>query len=92
MSELTPEQKLIQEAIQKKVDYLKFFRRHVRWAGIVVQLVGIFTHTTVLTIVGTLVFLWSYMGTISIMEEINLLIWDRSEDESKTEPEEENQD
>lgn len=92
MSELTPEQKLVQQEIQKKVDFLKFVRRHVRWAGIAVQVVGIFAHSSTLMIFGTLVFIFSYMWSVGIMEEINMLIWDRSEDEQTKEPEDESQD
>ncbi len=83
MEELTPEQKLLQEAIRSRVKTLKFFRTHLRWAGIVAQLVGVLLSNTAVLLLGTLVFLFSYMVTVGIMEDINLLIWDQNDEKKE---------
>lgn len=85
MEELTPEQKKLQEEIRKKVDILRFVRTHVRLAGIVVQFAGIFAHNTTVSIVGLLIFVMSYAASVGIMEDINLLIWDRPDEQKKEE-------
>lgn len=87
MEELTPPQRKLQEEIQKRVRTLKFIRSHVRWAGIVAQFAGIFLHNTAVMLLGTFVFLSTYMITASIMEDITILVWDRP-DEPKNEEDE----
>lgn len=83
MEELTPAQKLLQEVIRKRVGTLKFFRTHVRWAGIATQLVGILLGNNSVLLLGTLVFLFTYMVTTGIMEDINILVWDKSDDKKE---------
>lgn len=86
MEELTEDQKRIQKEIQRKVDLLKFFRTHVRLAGLVVGVAGVFAHAPLLVWVGLAIYVGSYTGSIGVMEDINILIWDRP-DEQKNEEE-----
>jgi len=88
MEELTPAQRRIQreiqEEIQKKVGILKFVRTYVRLAGLAVQFAGLFLNISLVTFIG---FFLSYAVSVGIMEDINLLIWDKS-DEQKNEEDE----
>ena len=77
--------KTVLEVIQQKVKTLKFVRTHVRWAGIVTQFVGIFLSSTPVMLVGTLVFLLSYMISTNIIEEITVLVWDKADEKEEDE-------
>lgn len=55
---------------------LRFVRTQVRWAGIVVQIVGVTLHNNPLLWFGTIIFLGSYLWAHSIMEEMWLNIED----------------
>lgn len=85
--ELTKEQLLLHQEIIRTVNTLHFVRTHVRWAGVVVYVFGLLAKINILLWGGFLVFLLSYMISVSIMEDINFLIWNH-----KNEPEEENKD
>lgn len=75
--------KTVLEVIQQKVKTLKFVRTHVRWAGIVAQLVGIFLSNTPVMLVGTLVFLLSYLMSMGIIEEITVLVWEKADEKEE---------
>ncbi len=58
---------------------LRFVRTHVRWAGVLTQITGlILSHNTIFWI-GTLIFAFSYVWTVAIMEEMWLKLEDISE-------------
>lgn len=85
--QLTPEELALHKEIRKKVDILKFVRKHVRLAGVVVAFAGSWAHNTTLFVAGLVIYAVSYTASIGLMEDINILIWDRPDEpkEEKTE-------
>lgn len=75
------------EVIQTKVNTLKFIRTHVRWAGIVAQLVGFALSNTIVMIIGTFVFFLSYLASANIIEEITVLVWEKADEEKNEDAE-----
>jgi len=71
---------------------LKFVRTHVRWAGLLTQVAGLLLGNNPIFWLGTFIFFFSYVWTVSIMEEMWLKIEAASEKKEDTEKTDDEQD
>jgi ABC-type dipeptide/oligopeptide/nickel transport system permease component len=70
---------------------LRFVRTHVRWAGILTQVAGLVFGSNPVFWLGTFIFFFSYVWTVSIMEEMWLKIEEANEPKKETEEDEDKQ-
>lgn len=63
---------------------LRFVRTHVRWAGLVTQVAGLAFGSNPVFWLGTFIFFFSYVWTVSIMEEMWLKLEEAHEQKEET--------